>query len=113
METGTEVAFGGRIVDLRVEIGDEDMGGSHVRIDGRLAGEGVDELLSACAEIEPPSTVDLTHLVSADASGLEVLRAWQEGGAKLLGASPYIALRLRLSDNGAIVTPEAPEERDS
>lgn len=89
------------------------MGGSHVRIDGRLAGEGVDELLSACAEIEPPSTVDLTHLVSADASGLEVLRSWREGGAKLLGASPYIALRLGLSDNGARLSPTAPQERDA
>jgi hypothetical protein len=100
-------------VELRVEILDEDMGGSHIRIDGRLAGDGVPELLEACEGIEPPSTVDLTHLISADESGLEVLRSWWENGAKLFGVSPYIALRLGLTDNGAGSSPAASEEREA
>ena len=65
--------------------------GTLVRIEGRLAADGVGELERAMADLTEPR-VELSALLSADEVGLAALRALQARGVPVQGASPYIAL---------------------
>jgi len=64
-----------------------------VRLAGRLSAAHVPELLRTCADASPLE-LDLTDLVSADASGIEVLQRIRGGGATLTGAPGYIQMKL-------------------
>ena len=61
-----------------------------IEVDGELLAEGVPELDEACRSAEGRIRLDLSNLRSADASGLESLRALREQGVVLSGASAYI-----------------------
>ena len=66
-----------------------------VRIEGRLEGEVVAEFDRVCRAASGDLVLDLSALLSADESGLAVLRAQMAGGARVTGASPYIQLLLK------------------
>jgi hypothetical protein len=64
-----------------------------VRLAGRLSIAQVPELLEACANTMPLQ-VDLTDLISVDASGIEALQRLRSHGATLIGAPGYLQLKL-------------------
>lgn len=65
-----------------------------IRVDGRLAGDGVAELKRAYRTARRPLVLDLTHLATADDAGVLALRRLASEGVHLLGTSPYVALLL-------------------
>jgi hypothetical protein len=68
-----------------------------VRVDGRLVGEGVEELDRICTAALRPLRIDLSGLLQADELGLSLLRALRGSGVELAGVSPFIQL---LIENG-------------
>jgi hypothetical protein len=64
-----------------------------VRLAGRFGEAQVPEFLRAC-EGASALTIDLTDLVSADVAGLDALHRIQLRGARFVGASGYIQLKL-------------------
>jgi hypothetical protein len=64
-----------------------------IRLAGRFGEAQVPELLQAC-QGAGAVTLDLTDLVSADAAGLDALYRIRLRGARMVGASGYIQLRL-------------------
>jgi hypothetical protein len=71
-----------------------DSGVTVFRLEGWLEGEAVAELERVALESAGPIRLDLSGLRSADAAGLNALRALRATGATLVGASPYIRLLL-------------------
>ena len=81
-------------VQFRAEV--NDVGTTRtIRAAGRLGRSEAAELVRLCADRPKVLRLDLTDLVWADAAGFETLAALEEQGAALVGASPYITLRLR------------------
>jgi len=74
-----------------------------VRLAGRLSVTQVPELLTVCAEVLPIE-IDLSDLVSADASGIEALQRLRARGATLVNAPGYLQLKLD-SHTGAASVP--------
>ena len=60
-----------------------------IRVEGRLAAEGVEELQKEIQLVAGPVYLDLSDLQSADAEGVRALRL-SGASAKIIGASPYI-----------------------
>ena len=71
-----------------------------VRLAGRLSAAQVPELLTACAE-RGGIELDLTDLLSADASGIEALQRMRRKGATLSGTPGYIQLQLHTAADPA------------
>jgi hypothetical protein len=65
-----------------------------IRVDGRLAGDGVGELERTCSTARRPLVLDLAYLTTADDTGIVALRRLAVQGAHLVGASPYVTLLL-------------------
>ena len=65
-----------------------------IKVDGRLEGEGVEELHRVCRDLVPPFVLELTHLQHADTAGLQLINTLADAGVDLRGVSPYIALLL-------------------
>lgn len=80
-----------------------------IRVDGRLAGDGVTQLESACLAARRPLVLDLTHLATAEDAGVVTLRRLAGQGAHLVGVSPYMTLLL--GAGGAGPEPPAGSER--
>jgi hypothetical protein len=80
-------------VQFKAEIDDC---GDHrvVRLSGALRGEMSSELTSLVDGILPPVQLDLADLVSADGAGFCTLASLEARGAEVVGASPYVSLRL-------------------
>lgn len=76
-------------------------GGTVLRIDGRLGREGLAVLMRACEEADRPITLDLSDLRLADDAAVAALRRLESGGIRLVGASQYLALRLKARGDGA------------
>jgi hypothetical protein len=68
------------------------------KVDGRLAADGVADLERDCQSAEGTVYLDLTELLSADAQSIEAIKRMVDGGARLLGASPYIRIQLGLKE---------------
>jgi hypothetical protein len=81
---------------------------SVMKVDGTLTEEGRTEFLRIVHECGNPLRLDLTDLRSADEDVLRVLRSLEEGGAEIVGASPYIAMRLEALSMGAVPTGGTP-----
>jgi hypothetical protein len=81
-----------------------------VRLAGRLSVAQVPELLIACAGSEVLE-LDLTDLVSADASGIEALQRVRAQGANLVGTAGYIQLKLDSSQGGPAAAPPRAGQR--
>jgi ABC-type transporter Mla MlaB component len=71
-----------------------------VRLAGRLSAAQVPELLIACAD-QAAIELDLTDLLSADASGIEALQRLRRKGATLSGTPGYIQLQLHTAADPA------------
>jgi len=84
---------------FRVEIVD-DGGRITLRLAGRLDLEQSSELLHLCDETHGAIRLDLTDLLSADATGLDTLRALRSRGAGLVGVTPYVGLQLDAAPRG-------------
>jgi len=70
--------------------------GTVLRIDGALRAEALGELEASCDAPVPPLTLELEGLRSADEAGLALLRRLAAEGARLVGVSAYMALKLKL-----------------
>ena len=68
--------------------------GTVLRLVGRLATDGVQELERACRDVESPLILNLSELRHVDDSGLAALRELVSRGAELVAIPPYIALLL-------------------
>ncbi len=66
-----------------------------LKIDGDLMREGVAELEKTCESVDGPVDLDLSELMRAEAEGIQALKNLRDGGARLLGVSPYIELLLK------------------
>jgi len=69
-----------------------------VRVDGRLRSAGVGELERVCERIKGPLCLDLSHLLLADANGIQAIKRLARKGARLAGVSSYIKLLLERAD---------------
>ena len=78
----------------------DDGGRRVVRLAGRFGEAQVPELLCA-GEDASDLTLDLAELVSVDAAGLDALHRLQQRGARIVGASGYIQLKLERRRSGA------------
>jgi hypothetical protein len=65
-----------------------------IALHGRLSSAEVEEVVRLAEARGKPLRIDLGSLVGADAPGLRTLRKLQGGGARLSGASPFVALML-------------------
>jgi ABC-type transporter Mla MlaB component len=65
-----------------------------IRLSGALRGEMSSELIRLVDGILPPVRLDLADVVSADGAGFRTLASLEARGAELVGASPYVSLRL-------------------
>jgi hypothetical protein len=71
-----------------------------VKVDGALTAGGLPELERTAAGLDVPLTVDLSDLRAADEEGIQALRRLRAAGAELVGASPYMALRIGTVPDG-------------
>ena len=71
-----------------------------VQVEGRLDGDGVEELEKECREPPGALELNLSALLTADDVGLALLRSLRDSGAVLTGASPF--LRLLLGGSGTV-----------
>ena len=74
-----------------------------IELHGWLGQPEVEELERACTTTAPTLVLDLTHLSSASAEGVLALKGLRARGARLVGASPYVALLLK--DRASTETP--------
>ena len=84
------------------------------RLQGKLAGDAVEELRSAWVEARPAGNaeefVDLEEVTSVDAAGLHLLNVMYLAGVRFVASSPYTIALLEELD-GAIVE-SLPEDRE-
>ena len=71
-----------------------------VRLAGRLERDQVDDLTTLVDEAPGAILLDLSDLLSADATGLAALEGLRRRGASLVGTSPYLALQLEIARTG-------------
>jgi hypothetical protein len=88
-----------RVVECWIGVSD-DRGRRVVRLAGRFGEAQVPEFLCAC-EGASELTLDLIDLVSADVAGLDALHRIRLRGARFVGASGYIQLKLDACRSGA------------
>ena len=65
-----------------------------IKVDGRLVSGGTEVLVEAYDGHRGRLVVDLSDLHFADDAGVSVLRKLQARGARIIGARPYLSLRL-------------------
>jgi hypothetical protein len=87
-------------MNLRLEVIREGVV-STIKIDGVLSKEGIAEFAATVRACGASPQLNLTDLRSADEEGIQAIRALREAGAKIVGASPYIALRLGTTETAA------------
>jgi hypothetical protein len=69
-----------------------------LKVDGRLVADGVADLEREWQSTDGTVYLDLTELLSADAESIGAIQRMVDGGARLLGASPYIRIQLGLKE---------------
>ena len=82
-----------RSMEIRIDITSEGPE-TVVHIAGRLSGVAVAQLRKACDPIKSAFVLDLSNLLFADDTGIDVIRAIVDKGAQVRGASPFIQLLL-------------------
>jgi len=50
----------------------------------------VEQVREVCDRIDEETVLELTHLVSVDDDGIDLIRALREAGAEVRGTTPYI-----------------------
>ncbi len=68
--------------------------GMMLRVAGALSGPEVSELETCCRNAQPPLTLELEGVITVDDRGLVLLRSMAADGVRLVGASPYLSMRL-------------------
>jgi hypothetical protein len=68
--------------------------GLMVTIAGRVERAHVGELTRVCTAATAPVVIDLTHLVSADASAIDALKRLRDGGVQLVAVPSYLQFAL-------------------
>ena len=68
-----------------------------VRVEGKLAGEEVDELGRMCRSLSGPKRLDLSGVRWADARWVQMIRTLVSEGAEPVGVPPFVALFLDAS----------------
>ena len=68
--------------------------GTMLRVAGALSGPEVSELETCCRNAQPPLTLELEGVIAVDELGLLLLRSAAAEGASLVGASPYLSMRI-------------------
>ncbi len=92
MRGGTDPALG-TSTQMTLRIFESSGGtGDTLALHGWLSAAEVSELERVGAAHGSPLTVDLAHLAGVDADGLQALVRLQAGGARLVGATPFVAL---------------------
>ena len=81
-------------MQLRLTIVQDTEARTVIRVDGRLAGEGSDQLDEACAGRRQGLVLDLQNLMTIDDVGLATLRRFAGDGVVLRNTSPYVSLLL-------------------
>jgi hypothetical protein len=92
------------VMNLRVTViaeGD----GTVLRVDGRLLGNGVAELIRVSVRDAQPLTLDLSGLLFADADGVTALKELRARGARLRNVPPYVSLLLAMEAKPHDVAP--------
>jgi len=92
------------VMNLRVTViaeGD----GTVLRVDGRLLGNGVAELIRVSVRDAQPLTLDLSGLLFADAGGVTALKELRARGARLRNVPPYVSLLLAMEAKPHDVVP--------
>jgi len=77
------------IVEIRIDTSTDGQR-TIVWISGRMAGAMVEQVREVCDRIEGEKVLQLTHLVSIDDDGIDLIRALGEAGVEACGATPYI-----------------------
>lgn len=77
------------IVEIRIDTSKEG-NRTVVRVSGRMAGTTVEQVREECDRIEGEIVLDLTHLVSADTDGIDLIRELEAASVEVSGATPYI-----------------------
>jgi len=72
----------------------EEPDGTSIRVDGWLAGDGVQELVHVLRSVSAPVRLLLRDLRGADEAGFGVLRRLARQATHLEGLSPYMELML-------------------
>lgn len=77
-----------------------------LRVEGRLTGSGVEALWQSC-ELHAltqglPLSLDLMDISFADAGGIDLLRELRRRNVVLLNSSPFLEIRIREDDGGAL-----------
>jgi len=85
-------------VTLRITVSCD---GRHIRVDGRLSHEEVDELESLIGGDPSAVRLELCDLRSADAAGLVALRRFRDLGVSMRDLSPHLALRIDDAPDGS------------
>jgi len=81
---------------LKITILDSDQQAeAKVRVEGRLAGEWVNELRRASAELGR-SILDLADVSFADSTGVQLLMELRSSGTRFINCSPFLATQLGL-----------------
>lgn len=66
-----------------------------IQIIGQLVEEGVAEFETTLRRVRTPWAVDVSHLRTVDARGIETLRGIVDAGGELRNVPPYIRLLLK------------------
>ncbi len=91
---------------LRISTAEAETGATSLRIEGRLAGQWVDELKSICSRLLDAGkevTLDLTALAFVDRQGSALLVELRSRGVALANASPFV--REQLARNASLGGP--------
>ncbi len=66
-----------------------------IKIEGELVSQGISDLENACRSVDGALALDLSELMKADEEGIHALNILRDGGARLVGVSPYIELLMK------------------
>jgi hypothetical protein len=83
----------------RIDLSEGD-GTVSVRVAGRLDGEAARLLLELCRPRTGRLSVNVEDLVSIERASVETLQDLRAAGARIVGATPYIAMLLNMGANG-------------
>ncbi len=82
------------IMEIRIDITSEGPK-TVVHVAGRLSGRAVAQFKQACDPIKDAFVLDLSDLLFADDTGIDVIRTIVENGTEVRGASPFVQLLLK------------------
>jgi hypothetical protein len=86
--------------------------GACLRVAGRLEGSAAQELLEVCRRQRGVLFIDLEELLSLDHTSVETLQELRAAGARIVGASPYIAMLLNGRPDSPVAAMDSEKEEE-